>query len=234
MREAILFDMDGTLVPMELETFAKAYMEKLVKAVYPLGYDPNALTGTVWESVKAMIANDGTITNCERCWKVFSDCLGEDILLKQDVFNDFYNGDFYSLKEFTGENPLAKRAVEEAKKHAGKVILATNPVFPLEAVKARLSWVGLTLEDFDYVTSYENSSYCKPNPKYYEEIFAKNGLSSNGLLMVGNDVHEDYVPANGLGMDVFLVTDCIIGEVSNAENVETGTFEELVSYLEKQ
>ena len=73
MREAILFDMDGTLVPMELETFAKAYMEKLVKAVYPLGYDPNALTGTVWESVKAMIANDGTITNCERCWKVFSD-----------------------------------------------------------------------------------------------------------------------------------------------------------------
>ena len=41
MIKAVLFDLDGTLLPMDEEIFIKDYFEGLTKKISPHGYDPD-------------------------------------------------------------------------------------------------------------------------------------------------------------------------------------------------
>ena len=126
----------------------------------------------------------------------------------------------------------AAREVIDIVKRKGKIpVLATNPLFPSVATENRIRWAGLVPEDFAVYTTYENSHYCKPNPKYYLELLDKVGVKPQECLMVGNDVSEDMV-AETLGMKVFLLTDCLInkGEKDISE-YSRGGFEELKKYL---
>lgn len=112
------------------------------------------------------------------------------------------------------------------------MVLATNPIFPAVATRKRVVWAGLSVNDFELVTTYENSHSCKPNPAYYREILQKIGVSSEACLMVGNDVTEDMV-AKTLGMKVFLLTDCLI----NKDNLDisrypNGGYDELIAYIQ--
>ena len=86
-----------------------------------------------------------------------------------------------------------------------KVILSSNPVFPKVAMLTRLSYVGLRESDFEYITSYENSCYCKPNPKYFEEILQKNNLKPDEVVFFGNSQQEDIIPASSCGIKAYLV-----------------------------
>ena len=111
-------------------------------------------------------------------------------------------------------------------------MLATNPIFPAAATESRIEWAGLDKNDFLLYTTYENSHYCKPNPKYYEEILERLHMNAEECLMVGNDVNEDMV-AETLGMKVFLLTDCLL----NKDNKDIsayphGGFPELLSFVE--
>ena len=116
---------------------------------------------------------------------------------------------------------------------AGRVILATNPVFPPSAQRARLSWIGLTPEDFDHVTHYENSHYCKPNVAYYEEILRTIGASPEECVMIGNDAKEDTA-VEALGVQVFLLTDCLLnGDACDIGKYPNGGFDELLAFIEQ-
>ena len=55
MLKAILFDMDGTLLPMDAEAFTKAYMGSLAKKFAPHGYAPEEMIVAVWRGVAAMV-----------------------------------------------------------------------------------------------------------------------------------------------------------------------------------
>ena len=88
-------------------------------------------------------------------------------------------------------------------------MLATNPISPALATDWRIRWAGLKPEDFELYTTFENSHYCKPNLKYYEEILQKLNVRPEECLMVGNDVEEDMITRQ-MGMQVFLLTDCLI------------------------
>ena len=111
-------------------------------------------------------------------------------------------------------------------------VLATNPLFPHTATENRMRWAGLKPEDFSFYTTYENSRYCKPNPKYYEEILQKLNLKPEECIMVGNDFGEDIVPTEKLGMQGFLLTDCLIhkGE-QDISGYPQGSIAELKAYL---
>ena len=90
----------------------------------------------------------------------------------------------------------------------------------------------LKKEDFELVTTYENSRFCKPNPAYYLEIFDKLGLKAEECLMIGNDVTEDMV-AKKLGCQVFLLTEHLI----NKDNADIsayphGDFADLEKFLQ--
>ena len=112
------------------------------------------------------------------------------------------------------------------------MVLATNPIFPREATRNRIRWAGFEPESFEYYTTYENSCYCKPNPKYYLELIGKLGLKPEECLMVGNDVGEDMI-AEKIGMKVFLITDCLINK--NDEDISKyphGGFKEYMKFIE--
>ena len=227
--QAILFDLDGTLLPMDLDVFTGCYFKLLAKRLPQ--YDSQAVIHGVWQGTMAMVGNDGSMTNADQFWTVFSGLMGEDVLNEKNNLEDFYRTDFHQVKAVCGENPLAKALVDLAHERAETVILATNPLFPPVAVESRLSWIGLTSDDFDYITTYDNSSCCKPTKAYYENICRVNGLDPAQCLMVGNDLREDGFGAGQLGMAVHILTDSLITHKLNLEDYPHSTFSEFLHTL---
>lgn len=227
----VLFDLDGTLLPMDEKVFVKAYFGELAKKGAEHGLtDSEKLTAAVWKGTAAMVKNDGSEKNISRFWEVFAQELGEDALRLRPVFDRFYGEEFDRVKNHVGKNPLAKQAVDGLKRRGYDVILATNPLFPAVAVRTRLSWLGLVPEDFLEVTSYEGYSFCKPNPAYFREILENVKKRPEECLMVGNDAKEDTA-AGELGISVFLVTDCLINEEGrDISHIPHGSFAEFMDF----
>ncbi len=228
---AILFDLDGTLLPMDQDEFTTGYFKELAKALCPLGIDPDTLIAAVWDGVKAMVKNDGAATNCQVFWERFAAVTGRDPAPFRPVADRFYSHEFYNARVFTGENPLAAEAVRLARQKGRRVILATNPLFPLAGQATRLNWIGLKPEDFDLVTCYESDRYCKPNPRYYLEICRRMELSPADCLMIGNDENEDTWAAAEAGMRGYLVTDCGIFSKEHPWQGPRGSFADLIQML---
>ncbi|MCH5159443.1 MAG: HAD family hydrolase [Clostridiales bacterium] len=231
MIRAILFDMDGTLLPMDVKNFEKLYFKSLAARVAPLGYQPQALVDGIWRGTVAMVKNDGSCLNSEAFWRTFADIFGEQAFEHVGNFDDYYRTDFVAAKAACGLNPKAAEIVKNLKKRGLTVVVATNPLFPEVAQEQRLIWAGIDRSDVDLITHYDNSHYCKPNLKYYEELLVKLNLKSEECVMVGNDVNEDMI-ARELGMKVFLITDCLLNPDGKDISVyPNGTFEDLAEYL---
>ncbi len=226
----VLFDLDGTLLPMDLDQFTKTYFGLLAKKAAPFGFQPEPLIAAVWKGTKAMVKNDGSRTNCDCFWDTFAQALGEDVKGLRPEFDDFYAHEFNGAKAGCWENPLAKQAVEGLKTKGYQVILATNPIFPLVGVRTRLSWIGLTPEDFSHVTSYETYTTCKPNPAYFREVLRRTGKVPEECLMVGNDVQEDGAALEA-GIPVYFITDCLLNSQGrDLDPFPHGTFREFLAF----
>ncbi len=232
MLKAILFDLDGTLLPMEQEKFTFAYFEALSKTLVPYGYDPERLIGGVWQGTKAMVKNNGEQTNEQIFWKNFSELFENDVYSDIDKFNEFYENEFGSLKNICGFCEQANQTVT-ALKDKFCLVLASNPIFPMAAQRKRVLWAGVNPKEFSLITSYENSRSCKPNPLYYREIAENIGVKPCECLMVGNDATEDMV-AKDIGMNVFLLTNCLINkERKDISQYPRGGFIQLSDYIEE-
>lgn len=230
--KAILFDLDGTLLPMDNDVFTKAYFKLLAAELDPYGYEPKQLIDGVWQGTKAMVKNDGTQMNEQVFWKEFASIFGDKVYSDIDKFNEFYETDFDRLKSYCGYNEQANKTIRALKEKSYTLVLASNPVFPMEAQKKRMLWAGVNPDDFALITSYENSHYCKPNPLYYKEIIEKIGVQSGEFLMVGNDTTEDAA-AMLAGTDFFLLTDCLLNnERKDISKYTRGSFMQLLSYIE--
>lgn len=231
MITTVFFDLDGTLLPMDQEVFVSDYLGRMAQFLAPYGYDPSLLVKALWTGTGAMVKNDGSASNEDVFWNTFNALIGKDARKDETLFEDFYRGEFQKSRNSCGYNPAAAGAVRQIREMGYRVVLATNPLFPAVATQSRIRWAGLEPEDFELVTTYEKSRFCKPNPAYYREILGKLNLDAAECLMVGNDVGEDMV-AQTLGMQVFLLTDCLI----NRENADiscfsNGSFSELLHYI---
>lgn len=228
----VLFDLDGTLLPMDQEAFTKYYFGLLAKKLAPHGYEPEKLIDGIWKGTAAMVKNPGEKTNEAVFWDTFSALMGEHVLKDEPIFDQFYRSDFAGAKAACGFNPKAAETVSHVKALGLRTALATNPIFPAIATENRMEWAGLDKADFELYTTYENACHSKPNPAYYQDILDKLGVRGEDCLMVGNDVKEDMVAAK-LGMKVFLLTDCLI----NKDNADIsaypgGSFDELNAYID--
>lgn len=227
----ILFDLDGTLLPMDNDAFTKEYFKLLAAKMAPHGYDPKQLVDAIWIGTAAMVKNDGSRSNEEAFWDAFGKIYGPEKLADQTIFDEFYRVEFQSAKTICGYNPKAAEVVKEAKKLGLRVGLATNPIFPAIATESRICWAGLASDEFEICTTYENIGYCKPNPKYYQEIANRLGICLEECLMVGNDVTDDMV-AKTLGMQVFLLTDCLINRAqADIGEYPHGNFDDLIEFI---
>ena len=231
--DAVLFDLDGTLLPLDMDEFTSVYFGALAKYMSPYGYEAKPLVSALWAGVKEMVLNDGAVSNDVRFWDKFSELLGQNILSHREKIDSFYRNEFNTAKSATKPNPTAKELTALVREKFGRIVLATNPLFPMDGVKTRLSWIGLSPDDFEYVTTYENSHYCKPNPKYYTELAKKLNLTPEHCLMVGNDIAEDGAAAKA-GFDVHIITDCLIGEAADLDSMSHSTFEEFVRIIKAE
>lgn len=230
----VLFDLDGTLLPMDQDVFVRDYFGRLARKTAPAGYDPKTLPENLWKGVAAMVMNDGSRLNEAVFWDVFKEIYGEKVEEDKGIFEDFYANEFQETAKVCGYNPKAKACVEACKEMGCRVVLATNPIFPAIATESRIRWAGLEPSDFEYYTTYENSRFSKPNLKYYEELLKKIQVNAGECLMVGNDVSEDMV-AEKLGMKVFLLTDSMINkEHVDIEGYPHGDFDKLLDYIKAQ
>lgn len=230
--KVVLFDLDGTLLPMEQETFAKTYVQSLALYLTKYGYEPKDFARTLWAGTAAMVKNDGAKSNEEVFWATAQACYGKDLRADSAYFDEFYATEFDKVKEACGYTPKAAELIVFVKEKGYRAALATNPIFPAIATRKRMVWAGLSEKDFEVVTTYENSFHCKPNIAYYQEILQKLGVKAEECLMVGNDVNEDMVAAN-LGMKVFLLTDCLINREGKDSSVYPhGSFETLKEFIE--
>ena len=198
MYKNYLFDLDGTLLPMDMEKFVKLYFSSLCKRCTPvIKIEPDALIKAMWAGTDAMTKNDNSRTNREVFWE--------------------------NATSFT---PYAKKSIDFIKKNGGRLIAATNPIFPFVATKRRLEWAGVSPDDFELVTTYENFGCCKPNLKYFEEICKKQDIKPEDSIMIGNDVDEDLCSAK-LGFDTYLITDTIVNrDNKDYSDYKNGSFEE--------
>ena len=231
MITTVLFDLDGTLLPMDQEAFVRDYLKRMAVKLAPYGYEPERLTKAIWAGTGAMVKNNGQISNEDLFWQVFNDVMGRDCRADEPLFLDYYHNEFQNVKEVCGFAPEARLMISTLQSAGKRVVLATNPLFPAIATQSRAKWAGLNPEDFALITTYENSAFCKPNPDYYREILGKLNLKPEECLMVGNDVQEDMV-ARSLGMEVFLLTDCIINrDGTDISQFPHGGFDRLLEHL---
>ncbi len=227
----VLFDLDGTLLPMNQDEFVKSYFSLLAQKLAPYGYDPDKLIPAIWSGTKAMIKNDGSTTNEKAFWKQFCEIFGEKAYNDEPIFDEFYHNEFSKVKNICGFTEYAQKTITLVKNKGMHIVIATNPLFPAIATENRIRWAGLEPEQFEYYTTYENSSYCKPNILYYKEILNKLGIKPEECLMVGNDVEEDMI-AESLGMKVFLLTDCLINKSnSDISQYQNGDFNKLIEFI---
>lgn len=227
----ILFDLDGTLLPMDQDVFVKAYFSRLAAKLAPHGYDPKKLIDAIWGGTAAMVKNDGSLTNEQAFWDFFATVFGEDARKDEPIFAEYYHTDFQQVQSACGFDPCAAQTVSTLKEMGFTLALATNPIFPAIATESRMRWAGLNRDDFVLYTTYENSRHCKPNPDYYRDILNQLGADASECLMVGNDVGEDMI-AETLGMKVFLLTDCLINKHGkDISAYPQGSFGELMEYV---
>lgn len=227
----ILFDLDGTLLPMDQHVF-EGYLTRMARFAAPDGITAEEALALIYRGWRAMVANDGSARN----ETVFLRCLEQALPKKSGALAEgmllYYRSAFQEARTLTCPSPLARQAVEAARSGGRDVYLATNPVFPQVATHARIRWAGLEPEDFRDISSYENSSFCKPNVEYYREFLRRNRLSPKECLMVGNDVREDMA-IRALGVPVWLVTDCLENgsDPALAQAAWTGSLAELIPAL---
>lgn len=229
----ILFDLDGTLIGMDQDEFIRLYFATLLDKLAELGYDKKTMLGVLETCIVNTKYNDGRCTNEERFWQTFNELTDGPNEELGAALIEFYNKDFHSvLAGSCTPYPRANDILDCARRNGFRIILATNPLFPAVATHTRIRLGGMDPSDFEYITAYENSSHCKPNPDYFRELLEKLGIAPDECVMIGNDTRDDF-SAHALGIPVFVKTDGLI----NRDNVDLslhphGGADELISYIE--
>jgi FMN phosphatase YigB (HAD superfamily) len=202
--KAVFFDLDGTLLQAEMNDFIPAYIEGLSHHFADVAFH-YTFCAAVREGITTLLSgDDGSRTNEE----VFFATLRNRLDIGAELFGErlarYCANGLGSLKAFIHPLPLARQILNLCRGHGLIVILATNPVFPRALVDARLAWGGIADFPFDFVTSFENTRYCKPNPRYFTDLLDQFALVPAEAIMVGNDTEHD-LSARMVGIPTFLV-----------------------------
>ena len=230
MVDTILFDLDGTLLPMNTEEFIKKYFGALSEKLKDY-FTAGEISKAIWTSTSAMIQNlDAEKTNQEVFFEVFSSQVEPDIKTLLPIFDDFYENEFIQLQKGIDAEDSMVKSIKVLKEKGYDLIIATNPLFPLVAVEERIKWAGLDQNDFSFITSYESMHYCKPQIEFYEEVLKMTNKKPSQSVMVGNDVAEDMI-IKDLGVKTYLIEDHIIGNLSNKDQIDQhGNYQDFYEY----
>ncbi|TCK88008.1 FMN phosphatase YigB (HAD superfamily) [Natranaerovirga hydrolytica] len=231
MINTILFDLDGTVLPLDTEVFMKVYFDEMSQSFKDL-IDEKTLVKYVWAATKEMVQNNEKRSNESVFMETFSGLIKEDINIYKDRFDKFYDEGFHKAKvAVKTKNDSMEKTVRLLSEKNYNMVLATNPLFPKKAILHRIKWANIDPSVFSYITSYEQNNYCKPQLKYYNEILKAINKEARECLMIGNDVQEDLI-AGKLGIKTYLVEDHMINREDQAIICDyKGKYEDLYEFV---
>lgn len=232
MIEAVFFDLDGTLLPVDMDGFLSQYFKAIANKFSDI-MPPDLMKQSILHATSAMIKNNNPDkTNQEVFMEHFLPRVNRSSRDLLPVFNYFYKNEYKDLKVYTRRHPAAKEVVDKLAGRGYRLVLATNPIFPREAILERMRWAGVESAPWELITTYEECCFCKPNPRYFEEILSKIRLRGEQTLMVGNDTVADLI-ASTLGIKTFLATDNVVDKGNSPWKPDfMGNLAELPSCLE--
>ena len=226
----VLFDLDGTLLPINGEAFEAIYFKGL-SSYFLDKYEPKEFIKLIWAATKAMVLDTSPKTNEEAFMDALQALVNEEITWMQERFNQFYLNEFDQIKIAVTPNPSIQKAVKLLKEKGYRLIIATNPMFPKIAIEKRIEWTGCDRNDFEYVTSFEKNHYCKPQLKFYEEVLSDLNLDASQCLMVGNDINEDMIVSK-LNMSTYLITNHVIQDTIIPDSVNySGNYDDFYQFV---
>lgn len=227
----ILFDLDGTLLSIDMKDFENIYYTSLSESFKDI-LPQKEFMGLLYHSVTAMVKNTEHRTNEEVFMETMRSQVKDDMDLYTSMFSQYYESGFQILRNAVKDTREMQLATELLKRKGYKLAIATNPLFPKTAIDQRIEWSGVDRTHFSYVSYFETNHYCKPNVEYYSEILDTLGKSPDECLMVGNDALEDLI-AGELGVRTYLITDHLL----NRKNIDIvadhmGTYKDFLTFAE--
>lgn len=229
--KAILFDLDGTLLDSSMDSFLPVYLRALSARVAHL-FPPKPFIAHLMAATEAMAANDGRATNAEVFAAAFFPYEGHARTVLEPLFDAFYAEDFPKLSVVTRSKPEARPVVQRLAALGYDIAIITNPLFPETAIRQRMQWAAVDDLPWQWVTTYENSRYVKPNLRFFDDICARLDRLPEECLVVG-DEHMDMV-AKRIGCDTFLVPGPATALLPDTpEPTYRGTLNELAELLER-
>lgn len=227
----ILFDLDGTLLSIDMKEFEEIYYTSLSNAFKSI-IAPDNFMAILYSSVKAMVKNKEKRTNEEVFMSAMKEHVGEELPAFQKHFIRYYENDFSVLRNAVNKNTDMLEALDILKEKGYELVIATNPLFPKFAIDQRIQWADLVHEDFSHITYFEDCHYCKPNVEYYSEILETIGKNPQECLMVGNDAEEDLA-ASTLGITTYLITNHLLNRKNlNYTADHEGTYKDFLLFVE--
>ena len=204
----VMFDLDGTLLEIALEAFIRRYSTELASALSRVPgrtIDSERALGAVQDAMRCMMEpHNGT--NQQAFSERFRVLTGEDLESAgfRTALDGFCADVVPALRNGAGPKAGGRQVVETAIGLGLKVVIATNPIFPLAVIEERTRWADVVDLGVAAITSWENTSATKPYPAYFFEACALAGLRPSECLMVGDDRSLD-LPAADMGMRTYYV-----------------------------
>lgn len=230
---AVFFDLDGTLLPMDLDEFLKRYFDSIARFMVRAGADQDDFKRGLSAGIAAMRDHDLDTTNDQEFWGAFmryNDGYWTDWI---DRFDAYYLEVFPEVGRMVEPDPNAARVVGALVEKGYPLLLTTMPLFPPVAVDERLKWAGLDSSLFKRATCFDNSRSTKPHAAYFVENMLAADVPADKVLMVGNNTVEDLACCD-LGADAFLVTDNLLNPNGfDATSVRNGTLAQFASWVER-
>jgi len=231
MTLTLLLDLDDTLLNTNQDVFVPAYLQAL-STDFASHLDPVVVGRALMTSTAVMNQSEDS-TRLLR--EVFESEFCPPLGLSKDEFDShidkFYSKVFPTLQNITSQIPEAKAFVEWALSQGFRVVIATDPLLPHAATWNRIRWAGLDPEQFELITTFDNSHFTKTHTAYYAEVLGRIGWQDGPVLMVGNDMERDILSAKRLGLATFFVGS-ESGSKSGPEAGLRGSLSDLRRHLE--
>jgi HAD superfamily hydrolase (TIGR01549 family) len=206
--KAVMFDLDNTLLRNPTPEFVAAYVEGVSRFFTARGgVEPSE---ALRQSVQIMMNGPRRIwqSNLELYWELLHPIWFGTPEELTHAFDAFYSDEYAALKSNTSPAPMAGEVIDRVRGEGYKIIIATNPVYPAEAIRHRLAWADLPsdLGYYDFVTTADNMHFAKPDPAYYAEILARAGLEPDEAVMIGDEPRYDVAVSKIIGMHAYNLT----------------------------
>ena len=231
MTLTLLLDLDDTLLNTNLEAFVPAYFKALSKHMASR-ISPDVMLPALISGTQLMNESDDFTRTLEEVFDAeFYPKLGvpKDQLL--EVINEFYDEVFPTLGKLTSPRADAAPFIDWAFQQGYRIAIATDPLLPRKATFHRVRWAGLEPERFELISTFDHFHFSKTHPAYYAEVLGRMGWPDGPVLMVGNDMERDIIPARKLGLATYHI-DGAPASKSGPEAEGRGTLSDLRAWLE--